>query len=285
MATTVGTMSNPLGVAVGFVLPAVFVTSDKSKSEITMLMLVEAVFCSVICVACFILFKKKPDVPPSISAGEEREEFMSSFRSCMKNNSFLLLLLAFSLVQGALNSLATLLDLISRPYGFSSFDNSIFGGLLIICGLIGAGIVGTIVTITHKYKLTSILTCLITLATFIAFIFTLSFESLIITSIGVALLGLTLTPILPISYEYGVELTYPVGEAMTGGLLNAGGQLIGIGEVGLAYLLQNSPIIILLICAGGIAIGCIAIMFSTENLKRTGIDSKQDRMISLKLPN
>lgn len=285
MATTVGTMSNPIGAAIGFVLPAIFVTSSKSKSQITMLMLVEAIFCSVICVLSIFLFKKKPKIPPSISASEEREEFLPSFKSCCRNKSFLLLLLAFSMVQGALNSLATLLDLISRPYGFSSFDNSVFGGLLIICGLVGAGVVGLIVTITHKYKLACIVTCLVTLFTFIGFIFTLSFRSLLVSSIAVALVGLALTPTLPISYEYGIELTYPVGEAMTGGLLNAGGQLIGIAEVGLAYLLANSPITICLICAAGIAVAAFAVLLSTEELRRTGIDSKTDRMISLKLPN
>jgi hypothetical protein len=203
----------------------------------------------------------------------------------MKNKSFLCLLLAFSMVQGALNALATLIDLISRPYGFSSFDNSVFGGLLIICGLVGAGVVGAIVTVTHKYKLTLIINCLITLATFIVFVFTLNFKSMIISSIAVGLVGLTLTPTLPISYEYGIEITFPVGEAMTGGLLNSGGQLVGIAEVGLAYLLANSPVVICLICAAGIGVAAGAVLVSKEDLRRIGIDKNQDRMISLKDPN
>ena len=211
-------------------------------------------------------------------------QFWASFKESFSNKSFLYLLLAFSMVQGALNSLATLIDLISRPYGFSSFDNSVFGGLLILCGLIGAGVVSTIVTVTHKYKVTFIVISLFTLATFIGFIFTLNFRSMVISSIAVGLVGLTLTPTLPISYEYGIELTYPVGEAMTGGILNSGGQIIGIAEVGLAYLLANSPVTICLICAAGIAIGAVAVIFTKEDLRRTGIDKNQDRMISLKVP-
>ena len=284
MATTVGTMSNPLGVAIGFILPAIIVTSKKSKSEIVMLMLIEAIICSVVCVLCILFFRNKPSKPPSVSAGEDREEFWASFKESFSNKSFLYLLLAFSMVQGALNSLATLIDLISRPYGFSSFDNSVFGGLLILCGLIGAGVVSTIVTVTHKYKVTFIVISLFTLATFIGFIFTLNFRSMVISSIAVGLVGLTLTPTLPISYEYGIELTYPVGEAMTGGILNSGGQIIGIAEVGLAYLLANSPVTICLICAAGIAIGAVAVIFTKEDLRRTGIDKNQDRMISLKVP-
>jgi Na+/melibiose symporter-like transporter len=283
MATTVGTMSNPLGVAIGFVLPAIIVTASKSKSQIVLLMFVEAIICSVVLVLAIIMFKNLPKYPPSLSASQSREEFMPALKAVFKNKSFLLLLLAYSMGQGALNALATLIDLISKPYGFSTFDNSVFGGLLIICGLIGAGIVGTIVTITHKYKLTCIIMCFGTVATFFGFIFTLEFESLIISSVTIGLVGLILTPILPISYEFGIELTYPVGEAMTGGILNSGGQIIGISEVGLAYLLVNQPVIICIICAAGIGIGGIALIFVKEELQRAGIDnSASANFISLK---
>ena len=153
MATTVGSMSNPLGVAVGFGLPAVIVTASKGKNEIFNLMIVEAIICTVVLVLVIFLFKNKPEYPPSISASQEREDFIPALKASFKNKSFLLLLLAFSMGQGALNALATLIDLISTPYGFDSTDNSIFGGLLIICGLIGAGLVGAVVTAYHKYKL------------------------------------------------------------------------------------------------------------------------------------
>lgn len=283
MATTVGTMSNPLGVAIGFLLPAFIVTANKSSSQIVLLMLVEAIICTVMFVLILFLFTKAPKHPPSISASQKREEFWPALKKVFKNKSFLCLLVAFSFGQGAVNALATLIDLISRPYNFSTFDNSVFGGLLIICGLVGAGIVGTIVTITHKYKCTSILISIGALSTFVIFIFTLPYETLWISCISVSLLGLFLTPILPISYEFGIELTYPIGEAMTGGILNSGGQLVGISEVGLAYLMENQPMIICLIAAGGIGIGIIAFLLAKEDLQRAGVDdNKIASMVSLK---
>ena len=281
MATTVGTMSNPLGVAIGFGLPAVIVTASESKSQIVLLMLVEAIICTAIFVLVLIFFKKEPKYPPSISASQKRDEFGPALRKVFRNRDFLFLLLAFSMGQGALNALATLIDLISKPYGFSTFENSVFGGLLILCGLLGAGIVGAIVTVTHKYKTACILTSIGALGSFVVFIFTLPIESLGISCVAVGLLGLALTPILPISYEFGIELTYPIGEAMTGGILNSGGQIIGILEVGLSYLLQNQPMIICLICAGGIGIGVLALFVVKENLQRAGVDEIQDSSMIL----
>ena len=283
MATTVGAMSNPLGVAIGFLLPAIIVTASKSKSQIVTLMFVEAIICSAVLILDIFFFKKLPEFPPSISASQERDEFAPALKKISKNKSFLYLFIAFSMAQGALNALATLIALISEPYGFSNFDNSVFGGLLIICGLVGAGIIGAIVTLTHKYKITLIISSIVTLCSFVVFIFTLSMESLVISCIAIAFVGFVITPILPISYEFGIELTYPIGEAMTGGILNCGGQLIGIIEVGLSYALENQPIIICLICAGGIGIGAVALMLTEENLQRANIDNKRaSNLISMK---
>mgnify|MGYP001051428054 FL=1 len=42
-----------------------------------------------------------------------------------------------------------------------------------------------------------------------------------------ALLGFSMTPVLPISLELGVEITFPIGESISSGLLMASGQLVG----------------------------------------------------------
>ena len=157
--------------------------------------------------------------------------------------------------------------------------------LLILFGLVGAGIIGAIVTFTHKYKLTCILTSGVALGAFALFISTLPLESLPVACVTLSILGLVLTPLLPISYEFGIELTYPVGEAMVGGILNSGGQLIGISEVGLSYLLSNQPLIICIVCAGGIGIGGLALLFVKEDLQRAGVDSSKSNLISMVLPD
>lgn len=276
-------MFNFVGTAIGFFIPSLFVNRE-SKQEIANLMIAQAGICVIMCGIVTCLFKKKPEFPPSVSASQERELFWPAFKKVFQNRDYLLLVLAFSMSNGTLNVLATLIDLISKPYGFSTFDNSVFGTLLIASGIIGAVVLGGIVTVLKKYKKVCIFTCLGALVSLLLFIYTLEEKSMIITCFSISLLGLVLTPLQPISYEFGIELTYPIGEAMTGGILVCAGQIIGIIQIGLSYALQNQPIIIGFICMAGLGLGGIALAFARENLQRALIDHNSSLFISLQ-PN
>jgi MFS family permease len=282
MATTIASMSNPLGVGLGFVIPPIIVTSDHSKTQVGNLMLIQAIISSVIFVLTLLFFTSKPKTAPSVSATQEREKFIPAIKALAKNKSFLKLFVSFSMGLAALSSLATLISIISEPYNFSSSDTSLLGALLVVLGFVGSAIFGVMLTITKKYKFVSLIINIGTLGGLGLFIATLSLESMYITGISISLIGIFLTPILPISYEFGIELTYPIGEATSGGILNCGGQIIGIAEVGLAYLLENEPVIICLICTGGILIGLISVFFIEETLQRSKIDTKHpESLISI----
>lgn len=255
-------------------IPAIIV-HDESKSQIALLMLVEAIVCFVVMVLCIVWFQERPSIPPSISASEVREPLCKSLALCFKNSNFLLVFLGFSLIQGTFGTLVTLLEAITSPYGFSSFDNSILGIIFIVVGVAGSLIIGCEVTATNKYKLTCFIACLLTLLTLLIFTFTLELESLLITSIAVGLVGLASTPSISISYEYVIELTYPVEEAVCVALLNTGAMLFGVIQIGVGYLFGNSSLAICLICAIGLAIASISILLSKEELIRAKVDTKK----------
>ena len=44
-------------------------------------------------------------------------------------------------------------------------------------------------------------------------------------------MGFTALPLLPLSFDLACELTFPIGEALTTGLLMTGGQIVGAIEV------------------------------------------------------
>lgn len=268
-------MANYIGVIIGFALPAVLVRSDESKNKIGNLMLTQAVFCTVVCLLCIVWFKDKPELPPSITASEEREAFCSSLSSCMKNLNFDLINLSSSLLQGAIGALATLLDPITDPYNFSSTDNSVIGIVLIICGIIGSFIIGVEVTLTNKYKLSFFICTLLSLITLVIFTFTLELESLIVTACVIGLFGLVVTPCIPISYEYGVEVTYPVDESTSVGLMNTGAQAFGIVMIGIGFIFNNDSFAICFVCVVSLAIAAVCVLLSKEELKRSGVDNKK----------
>ena len=102
---------------------------------------------------------------------------------------------------------------------------------MIVAGLIGAGCFGYYVEVTKLYK-ASILICL---TGFMASIFMMAFVlySYNIAWCGLAcfLMGFGALPLLPLCFDLACEITFPVGEAFTTGLLMTGGQIVGGIEV------------------------------------------------------
>jgi len=74
LATTIGSAANPLGSAIGFLLPMLFVTSkdpnsteEQRRVQIFDMLFWEAVAMSVFFVLVLLLFRNKPETPPSKS--------------------------------------------------------------------------------------------------------------------------------------------------------------------------------------------------------------------------
>ena len=154
---------------------------------------------------------------------------------------------------------------------------SLFGALIILSGLLGSAVICLIVTKTRAYKKTILALFLTATCCTVVYIFTLQVESLPLTSIVIFIMGFTLTPVLPVSYELGCEITFPIGEEISGGLLNMGGQVIGIVQVGvIAVLLEYvTSFIANLELAVFIAVGLIGAIFIKETLVRANKDLKQ----------
>jgi hypothetical protein len=84
------------------------------------------------------------------------------------------------------------------------------------------------------------------------------------------LLGAVIVPIIPVSMNFGSELTFPIAPILTNGILLSVGQgmgaILGIVET---YLAAYSPELVLLsyvICA---AVASFCSIFMVEDLKKT----------------
>lgn len=53
----------------------------------------------------------------------------------------------------------------------------------------------------------------------------------VVFAIGMSLIGLNMLPIIPLSFDLGCELSFPIGEAITVGTLMTGGQFVGMLQV------------------------------------------------------
>lgn len=270
-----GSISNPIGIALGFVLPTIFVQEGSSKSDMGLLLLVQAIMICSVALCVLVFFEEKPSVAPSQTALMRRQSFSGSFKTCLKNKSFMMLWVAFAFGEGALNSSTTLIEQMSKPYGFSTAESSLFGVLIIISGITGSSLFGSVVGCTQRYRLFIMILLVGSATSIVLFVLTLPVESLGVSSIFCVMIGFLLNPILPLSFELGCELAFPVAEATAVGLMNSGGQLMGIIEILLSYVMSNNPEVISYICAAGIFAGVIAMVFCKQELKR----SQQDKSV------
>ena len=70
MVTVIASMANPIGNAIGQVMPTLIVEEGGGGAGMGTLLLVEAVLVTVIGIVAFAVVKERPITPPSASANE-----------------------------------------------------------------------------------------------------------------------------------------------------------------------------------------------------------------------
>ena len=99
-------------------------------------------------------------------------------------------------------------------------------GLFAACGL------SLYVEKVGKYRGVFVLCSLVAITSSLGFMLCLYYLQSFAILLGLTLLmGSSLTPLLPLSFDFGCEIVFPVGEAQVTGILMTSGQIVGIIEV------------------------------------------------------
>jgi cyanate permease len=250
IATTIATTALPIGAAAGFVIPAFFVDDEDLKPEnretakghIFHSLLFQAILGAVLSLLIFVFFREKPPTPPSPSAGaggtqmnsiylknssatqindntETTATFWPSIKYLLTNKGAILLMLIFGFIQGVFNTLGTVVGQIGNRFGYSTDDASTFGAVFIIGGLVGSAIFGIWVELKKKYKLSVIVISVLSFLSMIATAFSFYSKESWLVTITCFVVGASMIPIMAVGFELGVEVTYPIDESYSTGLL------------------------------------------------------------------
>ena len=133
---------------------------------------------------------------------------------------------------GMFNALITLIEQIVSPCGYSSELAALSGGTLLLCGLVGAGIISVLMEKTKQYSILQKVCVILALCAMLFMLGSLQpgRDTQVMVSFG--LLGFFLIPLLPVNLESAVEATYPVPEDNSAAVILSMGQLFGIVRVG-----------------------------------------------------
>lgn len=137
----------------------------------------------------------------------------------LRNKNFLLMMTHYSLFYGIYTCIGAIINNIVTPFGFGNASASLFAGTFILAGLISSFIVSGYVDKTKKflliYRILSV--CSLIFGSSIAGVLTT--KKVFWMNINVALLGASLVPIIPLGFSFSVELTHPVSEAFSNGVI------------------------------------------------------------------
>jgi FLVCR family MFS transporter 7 len=225
LANMIGSVSNPIGVALGTVISSQIV---KSTSDIRLMLWVYAAPCVVAFLLIIFFLQDRPPTPPCISAGQKSADFMSGLKLVLKNKQFLLLLLAFGVGVGATSSVSALSGQIVGGQGFSGEQAGYFFAILLVAGMVGATISGKVIDKTKLFTETLRVSFGFATLAFLMFTLVLPMRIFWLVSISTGLMGFFCFAALPVALELAVECSYPVDEGTSAGLMWLTGQLFGI---------------------------------------------------------
>ena len=219
-ATAVGlaAVGNFLGTGIGLVLTPLLITRFPIP---TVLLIYGGV--AAISAGLFIgLAREKPATPPCPPELEERALMLDGLRSLLKSSPFWILMAVFLIANSVFNGLSTWIESIVRPRGFSPDQAGLIGGLLLLGAILGAFILPTLSDKHRKRKPYLLLGVLGSIPWLLGIILGQAYGVLLVSAFA---FGFLLVGIAPIGYQYAAELTIPVPEGTSNGMLTMAGQV------------------------------------------------------------
>ena len=143
----------------------------------------------------------------------------TELKELFQNKNYLMLLLNYSNMYGIYSALSAIINYLVNPYEFDATDSSLFGIVFIFAGLVSSFVVSGMVDRNKQFlRIFRILT----FASWIGF--TLFFASLptkknFWVTLNIAFLGGSMIPLVSLGFTFSVELTHPISEAMSNGVL------------------------------------------------------------------
>ncbi|XP_061429582.1 heme transporter FLVCR1-like isoform X1 [Lethenteron reissneri] len=240
-ACSIGVFGNQLGVALGFVVPPLLVSSTGDTEAlgkgISILFYGTAAISTALFLLVLVVFREEPALPPSNSQATRRDcegegegtPFHHSIVRLLKDRPFVLLVVTYGINTGCYYSVSTLLNqMVVYHYPGEEIHAGRIGLTLVLAGMLGSLLCGIWLDYTKTFKQTTLAVYALSLAGMIIFTFTLMLGKLWVVYLTAGLLGFFMTGYLPLGFEFAAEITYPESEGTSSGLLNAFAQVCGI---------------------------------------------------------
>jgi len=193
---------------------------------------------------------------------ETKIDVKKGTKELLSNKSYLFCVISFNFLYGIYTSLGAVVAELTHPYGYEPSDNSIFGATFILSGVIGSFVYGVLLDKYNRYKLTMSVICFSAIFSFGLAFWTLPSRNVGLFAVNLVLVGISVLPIIPVAFAFSVELTFPLAEALSNGMMIMVSQIFGtiLGLIA-TVLAKRNPLHCLAMYMVSTAIAAIASLF------------------------
>jgi cyanate permease len=223
-AVGLGSLAMYIGILGGMVLTPYMVIRSGMNGMLNLYGLISA----LIAAAFIILVRERPPTAPCPPDQEERSLVYDGFVQTLRTRDFIWLMVIFFIGLGVFNSVATWIEDIMRPRGFTATQAGLTGGMMIMGGIVGALII-PMLSDRIKKRTPFIIVALFGATLGLAGLTFATSYWLLITS-GLVM-GFFLLSAGPVGFQYGAEITFPASEGTSNGMLLMMGQISGIAFI------------------------------------------------------
>ena len=238
LVTSICCVSNTIGIMIGYLIHG-FVIEENTinpkmfKDGFELYLLIEFIITTIFCLFFIFLMKNKPNNPPSISQGNYKPiSLKEGIKRLKSNKNFIKLLISLTCIVGFINIFGTIFNSYMALYKIKDSTATYTAAIANLFGILTALIVGAIIDKFKKYRLAMIICNISSLVVFI--ITTILMEVIKKKNLGITsficytlIIG-TAVPIYTSGMDYVCEITYPVGESISEGIIMSFNQIMGI---------------------------------------------------------
>ena len=247
LATSVAVLANQAGGAVAYVLSPAAIPSPEGVG-MQCYLTYQAAACTAACVFVAVFVPSKPARPASYASalaeagsgdGSGGKLPWSQFASVSVRDaagffkgggtwSGLLLTLSYGTTVGVSYAVSTLLAGLLSPLNPSTSEVGWVGFVITTVGLAGSVGAGILLDRYRQYHASLVMLIFLSAVSLAALASAVSARSLPGCFVAAASLGLSLTGVLPVGFEFAVELAFPASEDLVATLLNVSAQIFGV---------------------------------------------------------
>ena len=238
-ANGLGLLSSYVGMIVGLLVTPVLLDSGLTIKSILM---IYGVWSIVVGVLFVLLTKEAPPTPPCAVEESVRSDFVDGLKILVKRPAFLFTMLGFFVVLGVFNTFFTLIEPILNFFSGGTVDSvqtGLIGVLILITGIVGSVVIPVLSDKSkgQRRKPYILVGQVLGSVGFALFAIMGDFNGMLIAAI---MYGIFAVGIAPVTITMSAEISYPVSEGTSEGLLMFAGNVAGVIFLGIASLFGSN---------------------------------------------